>query len=253
MLRLVHFKGIHEGKSFVVMGKGPSLWTEYSFCPLNKDIRDILRDEDIVKIGVNDIESKLCSCGYHRYQKGPISDWADRIFPVIGRGLNYLIITNLLYLSNVQYILNSTAFHTFVLATSNIMGSSPVASFMSLFEKVFRTNDKDKAVLYSPRNCGGTERVSGLEIDYSLTTAYPAVLLAEHMGAKKIGLLGIDLTWDGVAKDTIRMINDHFLGLKKALGARGVSLYDLNTSCESNLEGIEKKTILSFLSQEAKG
>jgi hypothetical protein len=85
---------------------------------------------------------------------------------------------------------------------------------------------------------GGTEIGAGGELHYTQNSPYVAVCLAAYMGARRIGLIGVDLTDDHFFARTgrhslagrLREIDAQYGQLAAALGKRGIELVNLSTT-----------------------
>lgn len=83
---------------------------------------------------------------------------------------------------------------------------------------------------------GGTDDGDGQVLHYTQNSPYVAVLLAAFMGARRIGLIGVDLTDDHFFGATGRhplagrldSIDAQYAALARALAARGVELVNLS-------------------------
>jgi glycosyltransferase involved in cell wall biosynthesis len=85
---------------------------------------------------------------------------------------------------------------------------------------------------------GGTDIGAAETLHYTQNSPYVAVCLAAYMGARRIGLIGVDLTDDHFFARTgrhplagrVREIDAQYGRLAAALGARGVELVNLSAS-----------------------
>lgn len=93
-------------------------------------------------------------------------------------------------------------------------------------------------------------------VDYSITSPYVAAILAYKMGAKEIGIIGVDFT-DGhfyrpedgvhpiVKSSRLEEVECHFKALTEELERRGIKVWNLSE--ESILKPIPKKSLSEFL------
>lgn len=103
---------------------------------------------------------------------------------------------------------------------------------------------------------GGTD-VSEGTLHYTQNSPYVAVCLAAWMGARRIGLLGVDFTENHFFGPTGRhplaahmgQIDAEYAALGEALGRRGVEL--LNLSPVSRLQGLPRRDLDAFLGKVA--
>src|SRR6185295_7991293 len=83
---------------------------------------------------------------------------------------------------------------------------------------------------------GGTDTTGGRVLHYTQNSPYVAVCLAAHMGARRIGLIGVDLTDDHFFARTgthalsarLQEIDAQYGRLAAALAGRGVELVNLS-------------------------
>lgn len=92
---------------------------------------------------------------------------------------------------------------------------------------------------------GQGEASDGERLGYSKTSMFPAALLAEWMGARRIGLIGLDLIDHPNLTWRIPEIDRHFENLWRGMRERGVEL--VNLSSVSELSSVPKITIEEFL------
>ncbi|NOG84208.1 MAG: hypothetical protein D8M57_18430 [Candidatus Scalindua sp. AMX11] len=99
---------------------------------------------------------------------------------------------------------------------------------------------------------GGTDFSNPNVLHYTQNSPYVALCLAVHMGAKKIGLIGVDFTDNHFFSKTGRhhlarelpRIDKEYLLLAEALEHRGIEL--VNLSVESCLTSIRKESFITF-------
>ena len=99
---------------------------------------------------------------------------------------------------------------------------------------------------------GGTD-IDGQTLHYTQNSPYVAVCLAAHMGAKRIGLIGVDFTEHHFFAPTGRhalaarlpTIDREYGALAQALAARGVEL--VNLSATSRLQSLPRVPLGDFL------
>src|SRR5262249_46583867 len=86
---------------------------------------------------------------------------------------------------------------------------------------------------------GGTDIGEGPVLHYAQNSPYVAACLAAYMGARRIGLIAVDLTDDHFFARTgrhslagrLREIDTQYGRLAQALGRRGVELVNLSATC----------------------
>ena len=84
------------------------------------------------------------------------------------------------------------------------------------------------------RNTPNLENLS--VVDYTMNSPYMAIIIAYQLGAKKIGMIGVDFTQDHFFANTgihklskhVNNIDNEYLVLKNLLGARGVKVANLS-------------------------
>ena len=99
---------------------------------------------------------------------------------------------------------------------------------------------------------GGTEPALGDTLHYTQNSPYVAVCLAAYMGAKRIGLIGVDFTDDHFFAKTgrhplagrLREIDAEYGRLAAALAQRGIEL--VNLSSTSRLTSLPKANLSWF-------
>lgn len=100
---------------------------------------------------------------------------------------------------------------------------------------------------------GGTERTDDNTLHYSNNSPYVAVNLARHLGAKRIGLIGVDFTDDHFFAATGRhplasqlpQIEREYAALARACLAEGVEL--VNLSPTSQLESLPRASLADWV------
>jgi hypothetical protein len=111
---------------------------------------------------------------------------------------------------------------------------------------------KDNVVKFSLGTQGGTDFSNSDALNYTQNSPYVALCLAIHMGARRIGLLGVDFTNDhffgptGVHSLTsqLTVIDQQYRRLRDAARARGVEIYNVSES--SRLTAFPKITEAEF-------
>jgi len=104
---------------------------------------------------------------------------------------------------------------------------------------------------------GGTGIAAGDVLPHAQNSPYVAVCLAAYMGARRIGLIGVDFTDNHFFAHTgshplarmLREIDGQYGRLAEALRASGIKLYNL--SAVSRLTRLPKKTIAELAGAEA--
>jgi hypothetical protein len=104
---------------------------------------------------------------------------------------------------------------------------------------------------------GGTE-LDGTHLPHTRNSPYVAVCLAAHLGAERIGLLGVDFTDDHFFARTgrhplaghVARIDQEYARLARALAERGVEL--VNLSAESRLGSLPREALGRFLAGRAR-
>lgn len=118
--------------------------------------------------------------------------------------------------------------------------------------KDLELNDLSKLVLIKLGRYGGTN-VNGPYVDYTSNSPYVGVMIAKHLGAKKIGLLGVDFTRDHFFGKTgdhplmsrLSAIITEYNALHQALMLSGTELYNLSPNSKLN---IPKMAVDDFMS-----
>ena len=119
--------------------------------------------------------------------------------------------------------------------------------------------EKDNVVKFSLGTQGGTDFSNPDALNYTQNSPYVALCLAIHMGARRIGLLGVDFTNDhffgptGVHSLTsqLTVIDQQYRRLYDAARARGVEIYNLSES--SRLTAFPKITQADFMERRNGG
>src|SRR5262245_6646019 len=99
-------------------------------------------------------------------------------------------------------------------------------------------------VVFSLGKQNGTDLDDPERLDYTSNSPYMAVILAAKMGAKKIGLIGVDFTGLHYLSRAVPKINQEYGKLKTALDQRGIEAYNL--SPVSRLEAFPKCSLEEF-------
>jgi glycosyl transferase family 1 len=111
---------------------------------------------------------------------------------------------------------------------------------------------RDNVVKFSLGTQGGTDFSNPDVLNYTQNSPYVALCLAIHMGARRIGLLGVDFTDDHFFGPTgvhslssqLTVIDQQYRRLYDAARARGVEIYNLSES--SRLTAFPKITEAKF-------
>lgn len=99
---------------------------------------------------------------------------------------------------------------------------------------------------------GGTDSGHGSVLHYTQNSPYVAVCLAAYLGARRIGLIGVDLTDHHFFAKTGRhplasrlaQIDREYRALAEALGKRGIEL--VNLSAVSRLQSLQRARVADF-------
>jgi hypothetical protein len=113
-------------------------------------------------------------------------------------------------------------------------------------------DDTNKLVKLKLGKRGGTGFDNG--IGYTSNSPYVGVLLAHWMGAKSIGLIGVDWTDHHCFAETgshplshlFNKIDAEYVSLHKDFSARGVSLLNLSSTSKLSLPKLDISSFLSF-------
>jgi len=97
---------------------------------------------------------------------------------------------------------------------------------------------------------GGTTPSSAVDaLHYTQNSPYVAVCLAMHMGARRIGLIGVDFTGQHALAAQLRLIDGEYQKLAVAIRSRGGEL--VNLSPTSRLTSLPRGDLQEFLTQSA--
>ena len=99
---------------------------------------------------------------------------------------------------------------------------------------------------------GGTDVSDASSLPYTRNSPYVALCLAQHMGAKRIGLIGVDFTEHHFFASTgrhplageLNHVNNEYAALAQAFRQRGVDVFNL--SAESRLTAFPKISPVQF-------
>jgi SAM-dependent methyltransferase len=102
---------------------------------------------------------------------------------------------------------------------------------------------------------GGTDFSNPNVLHHTQNSPYVALCLAVHMGAKRIGLIGVDFTEHHFFAQTgahllspqLSVIDEQYKQLGKAIKARSVEVFNL--SCKSRLTAFPKMSVAQFAEQ----
>lgn len=116
----------------------------------------------------------------------------------------------------------------------------------------------EKIVKFSLGTQGGTDFSNRHVLHYTQNSPYVALCLAIHMGARRIGLIGVDFTnhhffaQTGVHSLTAQLpaIDKQYRGLNAAARALGIEIYNLSQS--SKLTAFPKMTLTEFSARAPK-
>lgn len=119
----------------------------------------------------------------------------------------------------------------------------------ALFTQLDLGRVKPPVVKFRLGQYGGTESATGDTLHYTQNSPYVAVCLAAHMGAKRIGLIGVDFTDDHFFAQTgrhalsgrLQEIDRQYGRLAESLAQRGIELVNLG-SC-SRLRSLPRMRI----------
>jgi hypothetical protein len=115
--------------------------------------------------------------------------------------------------------------------------------------------DREKVVKFSLGEPGGTDFSDHQVLHYTQNSPYVALCLAIHMGAKRIGLIGVDFTDHHFFAETgihsltpqLSLINDQYRRLNEAAALLGVEIYNLSQT--SRLDAFPKITSTEFMAR----
>jgi glycosyltransferase involved in cell wall biosynthesis len=121
-----------------------------------------------------------------------------------------------------------------------------------LFTQLDLGLSRENVVKFSLGTQGGTDWSNPDVLNYTQNSPYVALCLAVHMGAKRIGLIGVDftnhhffaLTGKHSLSAQLHIIDEQYQRLYEAIKARGVEV--LNLSSESLLTAFPKMPISEF-------
>jgi spore maturation protein CgeB len=129
------------------------------------------------------------------------------------------------------------------------------ANAQALFTQLDLGRVRPPVVRFCLGKYGGTDMAAGDVLHYTQNSPYVAVCLAAYMGAKRIGLIGVDLTDHHFFAHTgrhslanrLREIDEQYGRLGAALRQRGVELYNL--SAMSRLTSLPRAEPQHFLDE----
>jgi len=98
---------------------------------------------------------------------------------------------------------------------------------------------------------GGTDLSDPTVLHYTRNSPYVAVCLAAHMGARRVGLVGVDFTGPHPLTRRLSEIDREYGALAEALTRRGVSL--VNLSSQSRLTSLKRGRLEDFQRPERGG
>ena len=122
-----------------------------------------------------------------------------------------------------------------------------------LFTQLDLGLSRENVVRFSLGTNGGTDYVDPNVLHYTQNSPYVALCLAAHMGAKRIGLIGVDFTDHHFFAATgthsltpqLSIIDEQYRRLHEALKLRGIEVFNL--SCTSRLTAFPKLAIADFV------
>ncbi len=111
---------------------------------------------------------------------------------------------------------------------------------------------RDNSVTFNLGTNGGTDLSDPSVLHYTQNSPYVALCLAVHMGAKRIGLIGVDFTDDHFFAPTgshpllphLSVIDQQYADLYAAIKARGIEV--VNLSAKSRLTAFPKQLLAEF-------
>jgi hypothetical protein len=191
--------------------------------------RNIHRGSSIIVCGCGESATKIQSTNLITIGIGDIS----KVFSP-----NYLLISNYLHQYEIErskFILTSTARYIF----------TPL-KYIDI--------DKNNIIYAKCGEFTGTELAED-SLNYSETSAYMAICLAEYMGARSIGVLGVDFTDRHLSganrphalSSQVDKINLEFDLLNQALRRRGINVYNL--SDVSKIQAFERASWSEFITK----
>ncbi len=121
-----------------------------------------------------------------------------------------------------------------------------------LFTQLDLGLSRENVVKFSLGTQGGTDWSNPDVLNYTQNSPYVALCLAVHLGAKRIGLIGVDFTNHHFFAQTgkhsltpqLQIIDEQYKRLYEAIKARGVEVFNL--SSESLLTAFPKMPICEF-------
>jgi hypothetical protein len=117
---------------------------------------------------------------------------------------------------------------------------------------------RGKRVILRLGQCGGTDLSSCDTLPYTRNSPYVAICLAVYMGARRVGLIGVDFSDQSIYGSATRhplmgqlqRINSEYAGLVSACTARGVEL--VNLSPTSRISSIPKAESAAWLASRVR-
>src|SRR5260370_30598455 len=111
---------------------------------------------------------------------------------------------------------------------------------------------RENIIRFSVGTHGGTDCSNPEVLHYTQNSPYVALCLAVHMGAKRIGLIGVDFTEHHFFAQTgthslapqLQIIDEEYKRLYEAIKARGVEVFNLRR--HSTLTAFPKKSLDDF-------
>lgn len=189
-MRLSDFRDAHRGEPFVVVACGPSA-------------RDWAIPPGVITIGVTDCERHI--------QPG-------------GR-VDYLVVTD-----DTQRFLRD--------AETPAIGRMRLATIGRTDATVFCHDHEidgwaecvtsGDVVAFQQGADGGVSPCDGVSLHHSKTSVYQALLLAEYMGASRIGMIGMDLASHPNLNWRLELVTAHLTHLADAIIDRGTPVWNLS-------------------------
>jgi spore maturation protein CgeB len=117
---------------------------------------------------------------------------------------------------------------------------------------------RENVITFNLGTNGGADLSAPNVLHYTQNSPYVALCLAVHMGASRIGLIGVDFTDNHFFAETGRhpllahlpVINHQYVDLYTAIRARGIEVFNL--SSQSQLNAFPKQSLAEFTHVEKK-
>lgn len=140
-----------------------------------------------------------------------------------------------------DYLLLANNWNEFPEERQRVIASTPARIVFYHYKRIERelapVLGRERLVSYRFACSGLSRRGDGIAFDFSNSSPYIACLAAEYLGARRIGLIGVDLVDHALGRGS-RMfrVEKDFRHLVSALADRGVEL--VNYSQETRLEAV---------------